>query len=329
MLLLECTADDKRLYDRLVDNDAAGIAGHLKADMDFQNRSVRGDCSVWLHRRLSIVVTFPQVRFLENHDEPRAAKTFGGDKVRASSCLLGARMMQLQTNLQLALYQRLLAAAVVAYTVPGLAFFHWGQEEGRTQFQSMHVAVRAAEAPVASIMAQHRLLLQVLTRPEVRSGTWTVATVSPSQDGNRSCDSIVAHTWSPTASADRGQCLLVIVNYADSVSDGHVAVPQSVLASVVAGVGTAVSSVAGGAGGGAGAGAGASAGATPGTATSAKASCPTPSGTPRSVSRLLLRDLLSPTTVYERPSSALGEGGVWFRLEPWQAHVFEVVGLLG
>ena len=43
---------DKRLYDRLHGRDAAGVRGHLCADAEFQHRSVR---------------------FLENHDEPRAA----------------------------------------------------------------------------------------------------------------------------------------------------------------------------------------------------------------------------------------------------------------
>jgi glycosidase len=46
---------DKTLYDRLHLRDAEAVRGHLRADAEFQRRSVR---------------------FLENHDEPRAAGAF-------------------------------------------------------------------------------------------------------------------------------------------------------------------------------------------------------------------------------------------------------------
>src|SRR5262249_54920202 len=46
---------DKRLYDRLHARDAESVRKHLWADMDFQRKSVR---------------------FLEKHDEPRAAGAF-------------------------------------------------------------------------------------------------------------------------------------------------------------------------------------------------------------------------------------------------------------
>ena len=46
---------DKRLYDRLVHDSADSIRGHLQADPAYQERLIR---------------------FIENHDEPRAAATF-------------------------------------------------------------------------------------------------------------------------------------------------------------------------------------------------------------------------------------------------------------
>ena len=46
---------DKRLYDRLCEGHARPVRDHFRADMDFQRKSAR---------------------FLENHDEPRAAATF-------------------------------------------------------------------------------------------------------------------------------------------------------------------------------------------------------------------------------------------------------------
>jgi hypothetical protein len=75
---------DKRLYDRLLHEGAGQVRAHLLADIDYQ----RG-----------------LVRFLENHDEPRAAATMPRDQERA--------------------------AAVVIATLPGLTLWHEGQFEGR------------------------------------------------------------------------------------------------------------------------------------------------------------------------------------------------------
>jgi hypothetical protein len=55
---------DKRLYDRIVDGDVAGIRGHLTAGLDYQSRLVR---------------------FLENHDEPRIADKLPADAERAAA----------------------------------------------------------------------------------------------------------------------------------------------------------------------------------------------------------------------------------------------------
>ena len=74
---------DKRLYDRLVHEPAASVRGHLQADADYQERLIR---------------------FIENHDEPRAAATFAPAQARA--------------------------AAVVISTLQGARLYHDGQLEG-------------------------------------------------------------------------------------------------------------------------------------------------------------------------------------------------------
>jgi glycosidase len=74
---------DKRLYDRLEHEDAASVRGHLSGDPAYE----RG-----------------LIRFIENHDEPRAASVFGVAKSRA--------------------------AAVVMSTVPGARLYHDGQFDG-------------------------------------------------------------------------------------------------------------------------------------------------------------------------------------------------------
>jgi hypothetical protein len=55
---------DKRLYDRIVSQDAPAVRGHLRADLSYQSRLMR---------------------FLENHDEPRIASCLPGDAERAAA----------------------------------------------------------------------------------------------------------------------------------------------------------------------------------------------------------------------------------------------------
>ena len=55
---------DKRLYDRIVEGNVAGIRDHLRADLAYQSRLVR---------------------FLENHDEPRIATLLPVDAERAAA----------------------------------------------------------------------------------------------------------------------------------------------------------------------------------------------------------------------------------------------------
>lgn len=154
---------DKRLYDRLHARDAGAVRGHLHADGAFQRRSAR---------------------FLENHDEPRAAVAFDANVHDA--------------------------AAIVTYLVPGLRFFHDGQFEGRTVKLSMHLGRRPDEPVNAARKDFYMRLLAVLRdRPEVRSGVWRLVECFPAWDGNPTWDCFVAFAWED---AD-GRRTLVCVNY--------------------------------------------------------------------------------------------------------------------
>ena len=55
---------DKRLYDRIVNQDTRGVREHLRADLDYQSRLLR---------------------FLENHDEPRIAARLGVEAEMAAA----------------------------------------------------------------------------------------------------------------------------------------------------------------------------------------------------------------------------------------------------
>jgi hypothetical protein len=167
-------AYDKRLYDRLRAGNVPGVRAHLAAPLDFQ-------------RRLA--------RFLENHDEPRAAAVFGSDRHRA--------------------------AAVVTYLVPGLRFFHDGQLEGRRTFTSMHLRRRRHEAVDTELRAFYQQLLECLRLPQVRCGAWRAFACRPAWNGNPTWDAFLAFGWQTEA----GPPLLAAVNFGPTRGQCYVELP--------------------------------------------------------------------------------------------------------
>jgi hypothetical protein len=116
---------DKRLYDRLEHDPAETVRLHLCADLAYQEKLVR---------------------FIENHDEPRAAITFYPPKHRA--------------------------AAVMVATLPGARLFHQGQFDGRKVRLPVFLS-RSPEEPVdEELQAFYRKLLQVVNTDAFREGDW-------------------------------------------------------------------------------------------------------------------------------------------------------------
>jgi hypothetical protein len=141
-------AYDKRLYDRLVAGAAGPVCDHLRAEVAYQ-------------RHLA--------RFLENHDEPRAAATFPAERHEA--------------------------AALVTYLTPGLRFFHQGQLEGFRKQISPHL-VRGPDEPVDDRLSRfYGALLVVLRDPMVRDGSWRLLELAPAWDDNPTADGFVAFAW--------------------------------------------------------------------------------------------------------------------------------------
>jgi hypothetical protein len=139
-------------------------------------------------------------RFLENHDEPRAAATFPPGVHEA--------------------------AAVITFLSPGLRFFHQGQFEGRMKRISPHL-VRAPDEPVDQHLARfYDRLLGVLRRPVVRQGEWHLLDCRPAWEGNWTSDGFLAFAWQAPGE-DR---LLIAVNYADNQSQCYVKLPFDDLA---------------------------------------------------------------------------------------------------
>lgn len=165
---------DKRLYDRLRDGHARSVREHFHAGLDYQNKLVR---------------------FLENHDEPRAAATFSTDTHHA--------------------------AAVVTYLSPSLRFFHQGQLEGRRKRISPHIC-RAPEEPFDEELNHfYERLLAILRQPIVRQGQWQLLECAPAWEGNWTWHCFLAFAWQGSA----GERLLVAVNYAPNQSQCYVRLP--------------------------------------------------------------------------------------------------------
>ena len=167
-------AYDKRLYDRLRDGHARPVREHFHAGLDYQDRLAR---------------------FLENHDEPRAAAVFPPDVHRA--------------------------AAVVTFLSPGLRFFHHGQLQGYRKRISPHLVRAPREATDQRLECFYEALLAVLREPVVRDGRWQLLDCVPAWEGNRTSDGFIAFAWHAPA----GERLLVVVNYAPNQGQCYLRLP--------------------------------------------------------------------------------------------------------
>ena len=167
-------AYDKRLYDRLREGHARPVREHFYAELAYQNRLAR---------------------FLENHDEPRAAAAFTPEVHRA--------------------------AAVLSFLSPGLRFFHQGQFEGRRKRISPHLVRGPIEAIDDSVSQFYDRLLAVLRQPSVRDGQWQLLECMPGWEGNWTNDCFVIFGWR----GPEGESMVVAVNYAPNQSQCHVRLP--------------------------------------------------------------------------------------------------------
>jgi hypothetical protein len=163
---------DKRLYDRLEHDNAESVRLHLCAGLEYQGKLVR---------------------FIENHDEPRAAQVFSPSREQA--------------------------AAVVMATLPGARLFHEGQFEGRRVKLPVFLGRRPEEQDHAELQVFYRRLLKSVDSPIFRSGRWSLCERTGWPD-NPSYQNIVAWTW-----AKDDQRRLVIVNLSDRAAQAQVHVP--------------------------------------------------------------------------------------------------------
>jgi len=163
---------DKRLYDRLVHEDAESVRGHLQADTAYQEGLIR---------------------FIENHDEPRAAATFEPAKARA--------------------------VAVVMSTLEGARLYHDGQFEGRRTRIRVFLARGPDEPEDADLRWFYERLLRAIADADLRNGDWHLCDCTGWPD-NASYRRLVAWCWSTERSRH-----LVVVNLSDAPAQARVHLP--------------------------------------------------------------------------------------------------------
>lgn len=168
---------DKRLYDRLEKENAASMRGHLDADLPYQEKLVR---------------------FIENHDEPRAAAVFNRRKERA--------------------------AAVVMATLTGAKLYYDGQFEGCRIKIPVFFGRCEPEPYDLDLASFYHALLSATHTDLMHHGAWRKCELRGWSD-NRTCDNLVAWCWELN---DARQ--LVVVNLSDVPSQAQVLLPWADLA---------------------------------------------------------------------------------------------------
>jgi hypothetical protein len=163
---------DKKLYDRMEHESAESVRQHLLADAAYQQG---------------------MVRFIENHDEPRAAVAFPDGRGRA--------------------------AAVAILTLTGARLLHEGQFEGRQVRLPVFLGRRPIEPIDPDLAAFYACLLRETQREVFRNGDWRLCESSGWPD-NQSCQNVVAWWW--TRDEERA---LVIVNFSDDSAQARVSGP--------------------------------------------------------------------------------------------------------
>jgi hypothetical protein len=163
---------DKKLYDRLEHDSAESIRLHLCADLGYQER---------------------MVRFIENHDEPRAAATFSPAKERA--------------------------AAVVSLTLTGVRLLHEGQFEGRKVRLPVFLGRRPVEQVDQDLAAFYRRLLKEISHDVFREGQWQLCERSGWPE-NQSYLNVLCWCW-----VRNEERYLIVVNFSEATAQARVHAP--------------------------------------------------------------------------------------------------------
>ena len=157
---------DKKLYDRMKQSTVKSINLHLGAELEYQNKLVR---------------------FIENHDEERAASVFGKEKS--------------------------LAAAIIMSTIPGMRLFHDGQWQGKKIRLPVQLGREPLEQPNYNYQNHYDKLLTIVNDNIFHEGEWELLETIPSWENNLHFENMLAWQWKKGT-----ENLLVVVNYSSNTS---------------------------------------------------------------------------------------------------------------
>ena len=169
---------DKALYDALLHGDAAAVRAHLARPSSEQERCAR---------------------FVENHDEERAAAAFG---------------------------PRARAAAVLSFGAPGLRLFHEGQLEGRRVRIPVQLLRRPDEPADSDLMAFYERLLAALQHPLLKEGVHHPVEVRQAGPDDHTNAWMVAGRWRGRRE-NEPRAFLVVANLA--ATKGYARIPLGAL----------------------------------------------------------------------------------------------------
>lgn len=158
---------DKGLYDAVRDRNMPEVHARLEAPATYQDR---------------------QARFLENHDEQRAAAVFGPERRPAVASLMG--------------------------TLPGMRFHHQGELEGVRTYMpiTLRIGVDEVDSAATAFFAK---LLRITKDPVFHTGEWNLLRVNA--EGDDTAGSLVVYEWK----SEKAWKVLAI-NLAGSASQGRV-----------------------------------------------------------------------------------------------------------
>jgi glycosidase len=165
---------DKRLYDRLEKENAESVWFHLSAELSYQKK---------------------MVRFLENHDEPRAEVTFPNEKHKP--------------------------AAVTTLTTPGIKLLHEGQMDGYKKRLPVFLARRPDDTADQEIKGFYNKLTGLLQKYNTlfQEGKWQLCERYGWPD-NQSCLNLVAWCWE-----HHDEKLFIVVNLSEHTSQAMIKLP--------------------------------------------------------------------------------------------------------
>ncbi len=166
---------DKALYDRFAEADAGRICEYLHDAQEDQER---------------------QVRFVENHDEPRMVAMFGRD--------------------------RGLAAQAATLTLPGVKLFHQDQEKGFLRRIPVQLKRFFEEPEDAAVFRATGRLLNFIKHPAFRGGRWHLLHPHPGWPESTAHRNLIAWVW--TRGSDFA---LAVVNYGPQRAAGRLQLPES------------------------------------------------------------------------------------------------------